>query len=185
MPNIEIHGNSDCWDNWVWPTGTLMNRNSLRILIFHFLERTPGLVKDLSSVVIGFIDSDPRDASFVCQPFLRVLDSDPEELEYLAQALQREFEVDVEMVRIKFFSRPVNKKPSATLPATKHGGPEPANDPALSSDAPFCDVCGHVTVRDGSDYRCLNCGNTMRMEDSVPIPDITKSTSLTPDQRRH
>jgi ribonucleoside-diphosphate reductase alpha chain len=28
-------------------------------------------------------------------------------------------------------------------------------------DAPFCDVCGHTTVRNGSCYRCLNCGNSM------------------------
>ncbi len=28
-------------------------------------------------------------------------------------------------------------------------------------DAPFCDGCGHTTVRNGSCYRCLNCGNSM------------------------
>lgn len=27
-------------------------------------------------------------------------------------------------------------------------------------DAPFCDICGHLTVRNGSCYKCLNCGNT-------------------------
>ncbi len=31
----------------------------------------------------------------------------------------------------------------------------------LMGDAPFCDVCGHITVRNGTCYRCLNCGNTM------------------------
>jgi ribonucleoside-diphosphate reductase alpha chain len=31
----------------------------------------------------------------------------------------------------------------------------------LSGDAPFCDVCGHITVRNGSCYRCLNCGHSM------------------------
>ncbi|MCS7311902.1 MAG: vitamin B12-dependent ribonucleotide reductase, partial [Acidobacteria bacterium] len=28
-------------------------------------------------------------------------------------------------------------------------------------DAPACDKCGHITVRNGSCYRCLNCGNSM------------------------
>lgn len=31
----------------------------------------------------------------------------------------------------------------------------------LMGDAPMCTTCGHVTVRNGSCYRCLNCGNSM------------------------
>ena len=31
----------------------------------------------------------------------------------------------------------------------------------MMGDAPFCDSCGHMTVRNGSCYRCLNCGNSM------------------------
>ncbi len=31
----------------------------------------------------------------------------------------------------------------------------------LMGDAPFCDVCGHITVRNGACYRCLNCGNSL------------------------
>ncbi len=27
-------------------------------------------------------------------------------------------------------------------------------------DAPLCDTCGHMTVRNGSCYRCLNCGDS-------------------------
>ena len=29
------------------------------------------------------------------------------------------------------------------------------------SDAPFCNVCGYLTVRNAACYRCLNCGNSM------------------------
>ena len=32
---------------------------------------------------------------------------------------------------------------------------------AVQSDAPFCDVCGHITIRNGTCYKCLNCGNSM------------------------
>ncbi len=31
----------------------------------------------------------------------------------------------------------------------------------MMGDAPVCDSCGHLTVRNGSCYRCLNCGNSM------------------------
>ncbi|MGH7177894.1 MAG: hypothetical protein ACREJC_10970, partial [Tepidisphaeraceae bacterium] len=31
----------------------------------------------------------------------------------------------------------------------------------LQADAPPCDVCGAITVRNGTCYKCLNCGNSM------------------------
>jgi ribonucleoside-diphosphate reductase alpha chain len=31
----------------------------------------------------------------------------------------------------------------------------------LMGDAPACNVCGHITVRNGTCYKCLNCGNSM------------------------
>ncbi|MDN5284425.1 MAG: vitamin B12-dependent ribonucleotide reductase [Mucilaginibacter sp.] len=54
---------------------------------------------------------------------------------------------------------------------------EPVNKPAITnskrqglsvdlsmgvqSDAPSCNVCGHTTLRSGTCYKCLNCGNSM------------------------
>ncbi|MEI6949883.1 vitamin B12-dependent ribonucleotide reductase [Paraflavisolibacter sp. H34] len=32
---------------------------------------------------------------------------------------------------------------------------------SLQSDAPACNTCGHITVRSGTCYKCLNCGNSM------------------------
>jgi len=29
------------------------------------------------------------------------------------------------------------------------------------SDAPACNVCGHLTIRSGTCYKCLNCGNSL------------------------
>jgi ribonucleoside-diphosphate reductase alpha chain len=29
------------------------------------------------------------------------------------------------------------------------------------ADAPPCDLCGTITVRSGTCYKCLNCGNSM------------------------
>jgi ribonucleoside-diphosphate reductase alpha chain len=31
----------------------------------------------------------------------------------------------------------------------------------MMGDAPLCDVCGHITVRNGACYKCLNCGNSL------------------------
>ncbi|WP_295672720.1 vitamin B12-dependent ribonucleotide reductase [uncultured Mucilaginibacter sp.] len=31
----------------------------------------------------------------------------------------------------------------------------------VQSDAPACNTCGHTTVRSGTCYKCLNCGNSM------------------------
>jgi len=32
---------------------------------------------------------------------------------------------------------------------------------SMMGDAPMCDGCGHITVRNGACYKCLNCGNSM------------------------
>ena len=47
---------------------------------------------------------------------------------------------------------------------TAASGPHDALDSQLSGmmgDAPMCDSCGHITVRNGACYKCLNCGNSM------------------------
>ena len=31
----------------------------------------------------------------------------------------------------------------------------------LMGDAPPCDGCGAITVRNGTCYKCMNCGNSM------------------------
>jgi ribonucleoside-diphosphate reductase alpha chain len=49
-------------------------------------------------------------------------------------------------------------------PAAHVEGPDSALSAQLSElmgDAPLCDNCGHITVRNGACYRCLNCGSSM------------------------
>lgn len=46
----------------------------------------------------------------------------------------------------------------------KHAADSSQNSEYLSNlmgDAPPCDVCGHITVRNGTCYKCLNCGNSL------------------------
>jgi ribonucleoside-diphosphate reductase alpha chain len=42
--------------------------------------------------------------------------------------------------------------------------PESGQDAMLAKfpgDAPICDQCGHITIRNGTCYKCLNCGNSL------------------------
>jgi ribonucleoside-diphosphate reductase alpha chain len=49
------------------------------------------------------------------------------------------------------------------LPASGEalGSPLDAQLDKMMGDAPVCDTCGHITVRNGACYKCLNCGNSM------------------------
>jgi len=56
------------------------------------------------------------------------------------------------------------------LPAPATAWVEPEHHPTsaldaqledMMGDAPVCDGCGHITVRNGACYKCLNCGNSM------------------------
>jgi ribonucleoside-diphosphate reductase alpha chain len=50
---------------------------------------------------------------------------------------------------------------TAIAPAKTAGSALDAQLEEMMGDAPVCDVCGHITVRNGACYKCLNCGNSM------------------------
>jgi ribonucleoside-diphosphate reductase alpha chain len=54
---------------------------------------------------------------------------------------------------------PIEPMPAPAKP--KHRDALSEQMESLMGDAPMCDVCGHVTVRNGACYKCLNCGNSM------------------------
>ena len=31
----------------------------------------------------------------------------------------------------------------------------------MTGDAPLCNICGHITIRNGTCFKCLNCGNSL------------------------
>jgi hypothetical protein len=51
-----------------------------------------------------------------------------------------------------------NGKPAAVAPLSLGGGPKVSF--AVSADSPSCADCGSIMVRNGSCYKCLNCGAT-------------------------
>jgi ribonucleoside-diphosphate reductase alpha chain len=57
-----------------------------------------------------------------------------------------------------------SSKPKATaVKAESNTSMDAVNAAAKSmqSDAPACNTCGHITIRSGTCYKCLNCGNSM------------------------
>jgi ribonucleoside-diphosphate reductase alpha chain len=53
-------------------------------------------------------------------------------------------------------------KPASEIQRKETAGPDVEERLAgLSPDAPLCDSCGYRTVRSGSCFRCLNCGNSI------------------------
>ncbi len=52
------------------------------------------------------------------------------------------------------------KAQSSAFNAEAHGALD-AQLEEMMGDAPVCDGCGHITVRNGACYKCLNCGNSM------------------------
>ncbi len=51
--------------------------------------------------------------------------------------------------------------PPRTIATEGHASALDAQLEEMMGDAPLCDGCGHITVRNGACYKCLNCGNSM------------------------
>jgi len=58
---------------------------------------------------------------------------------------------------------PVAAAKSERLVSKGEYGMDAVNQAAknMQSDAPSCNTCGHITIRSGTCYKCLNCGNSM------------------------
>jgi ribonucleoside-diphosphate reductase alpha chain len=95
---------------------------------------------------------------------------DKPEISNLGDDLQ-DFKPELSSVRVTAPSTngtPVNnvapQKAKATATANAHNnGLDAMNQAAknMQSDAPACNTCGHITLRSGTCYKCLNCGNSM------------------------
>lgn len=69
-----------------------------------------------------------------------------------------------ELSNLRVTASATTQAPTAKNAATKNNsGLDMVNAAAknMQSDAPACNTCGHITVRSGTCYKCLNCGNSM------------------------
>jgi len=80
-----------------------------------------------------------------------------------SKAAQETMNLDTTTVtEIIEISEHTNQAPLPTL--EKEEALANASDAALANmmgDAPACPTCGHITVRNGSCYKCLNCGDSL------------------------
>jgi ribonucleoside-diphosphate reductase alpha chain len=90
-------------------------------------------------------------------------------VDFVFRVLGMEYLGRTDFVHVKpAIEQPASKK----LPSTEPHAPAPAAAPKAQSaveahmssmmgDAPACNQCGHITVRNASCYKCLNCGNSL------------------------
>ncbi|ASZ09975.1 vitamin B12-dependent ribonucleotide reductase [Chitinophaga pendula] len=67
--------------------------------------------------------------------------------------------VRITVVGNNFVAKPV--KQAAVAMSGSHESNTQDYMRSMQSDAPACNTCGHITVRSGTCYKCLNCGNSM------------------------
>ncbi len=83
-------------------------------------------------------------------------------------AAKMEVDIRAQVQAARFVDAPGNGalSPAPNVPvaggsSTVQAGSVQAALGRMMGDAPLCDNCGHLTVRNGSCYRCLNCGNSL------------------------
>jgi ribonucleoside-diphosphate reductase alpha chain len=82
----------------------------------------------------------------------RLTDETPNSLSYTREAVERA------SAEAESLEKP---RAHAGSSGNEMANPLDAQLDAMMGDAPVCDVCGHITVRNGACYKCLNCGNSM------------------------
>lgn len=78
-------------------------------------------------------------------------------IDYIFRALGIEYLNRYDLAHVK----PEESTTMGPADAERHENALDAHLAGLMGDAPLCDVCGHITVRNGACYKCVNCGNSM------------------------
>ncbi|MGC8750029.1 vitamin B12-dependent ribonucleotide reductase [Hydrotalea sp.] len=114
-----------------------------RALAFDYLGRTD-LVHVLNKPEVGNTDDDSSELSYLGKPELS-------NMRVVAPASSSPA------------STAVSKNATAVSKTVNSSDLDMVNAAAknMQSDAPACNTCGHITVRSGTCYKCLNCGNSM------------------------
>lgn len=114
-----------------------------RALAFDYLGRTD-LVHVLNKPEVGNTDDDSSELSYLGKPELS-------NMRVVATASSSPA------------STAVSKNATAVSKTVNSSDLDMVNAAAknMQSDAPACNTCGHITVRSGTCYKCLNCGNSM------------------------
>ncbi len=135
---------------WGVPCYTFQNRN---ILLMHGFKDYCALL-----FVKGALLSDPRgiltQQTENTQAARQIRFTNPQEIIELEPALKAYIEeaIEVDATRASETSNPARTRQiSSPSDAIAH----------FQQDAPTCPNCGHIAVRNGACYKCLNCGESL------------------------
>jgi ribonucleoside-diphosphate reductase alpha chain len=122
----------------------------------------------LDEFVEKFIFTRFEPSGMVEHPYIR---STTSVIDYIFRLLALEYLGREDLVQVK---------PSESLPNASKGGTSKAPAPkkivqdevssggapseylsSMMGDAPVCSTCGHITIRSGSCFKCLNCGTSV------------------------
>lgn len=115
-----------------------------RALAYEYLGRTD-LVHVLDRPTIGNTGEDDGDATLQGKPELSSV------------------RVTAPSANTTPAAQPQKLQRATTVVKAENSGMDAVNAAAknMQSDAPACNTCGHITIRSGTCYKCLNCGNSM------------------------
>ncbi len=118
-----------------------------RALGYEYLNRTD-LVHVLDRPTVGNTGEEEGDATFLGKPELSSI---------------RVTAPSANTTPAEGPASPKLQRAAATSAAAGNSGMDAVNAAAKSmqSDAPACSTCGHLTIRSGTCYKCLNCGTSM------------------------
>ncbi len=123
----------------------------------------------------GMVEGHPniKNATSIVDYIFRLLGFEYLNREDLVQIKPSEQKLPIsnEVPIISEFTPVFNPEPMVSLDVNRAAKAEAAANGAVKdmqdhlrevqSDAPACNVCGHITVRSGTCYKCLNCGNSL------------------------
>ena len=115
-----------------------------RALAFEYLGRTD-LVHVLDKPTIGNTGEEEGETTFLGKPELSSV------------------RVTAPSANASVTAQPQKLQPAAVTISDADNGMRAVNAAAknMQSDAPTCSTCGHLTIRSGTCYKCLNCGTSM------------------------
>ncbi len=94
-----------------------------------------------------------------------VLNTGTDNWDDIPTSLEYEKEPELSSVRIVGTAgnsiQPVKTQKAVSVKAENNVDAMSAANKGMQSDAPACNTCGHITVRSGTCYKCLNCGNSL------------------------
>lgn len=121
----------------------------------------------LEEFVEKFIYTRFDPSGYVDHPYIK---NSTSVIDYIFRLLAIEYLNRQDLAHVKS-AETVSKKPASLQPKGGNikSSPEKSNieDPSQQyiestiGDAPVCNTCGHITIRSGSCYKCLNCGTSL------------------------